>query len=52
MQKIPFHTDFSETSMNAIEYALKLLKYEKIDFTIMNAFADEAYKIPREHSLT
>ncbi|GER60049.1 hypothetical protein ULMA_21570 [Patiriisocius marinus] len=43
MRKILIPTDFSETSMNAIEYALELFKYDKCEFIIMNAFADEVY---------
>tara|TARA_B100000809_G_C15140796_1_gene533230 strand:- start:1102 stop:1947 length:846 start_codon:yes stop_codon:yes gene_type:complete len=50
MQKVLIPTDFSETSMNAIKYAMSLLKYDKIDFTIMNAFADEVYKSTKEMS--
>ncbi len=44
MRKIVIPTDFSETSLNAIDYALELLKYEKCEFIIMNAFADEVYE--------
>lgn len=44
MKKILIPTDFSETSMNAIQYALELFKYDKSEFIIMNAFADEVYK--------
>ncbi|WP_432410110.1 universal stress protein [Rasiella sp. SM2506] len=44
MRKIVIPTDFSETSINAIEYALELFKYEKCEFIIMNAFADEVYE--------
>lgn len=44
MKKILIPTDFSETSMNAITYAMRLLKHEKSEFTIMNAFADEVYE--------
>ncbi len=44
MKKVLIPTDFSETSMNAIKYAMQLLKYDISEFTIMNAFADEVYK--------
>jgi nucleotide-binding universal stress UspA family protein len=44
MRKILIPTDFSETSMNAIKYALELFKYDKSDFIIMHAFADEVYE--------
>jgi len=48
MKKILIPTDFSETSMNAIKYAMELFKYDKSEFTIMNAFADEVYKNTKE----
>lgn len=48
MKKILIPTDFSETSMNAIKYAMQLLKYDKSEFTIMNAFADEVYENTNE----
>lgn len=44
MKKIVIPTDFSETSMNAIQYALELFKYDTCEFIILNAFADEVYK--------
>jgi nucleotide-binding universal stress UspA family protein len=44
MRKILIPTDFSETSMNAIEYALELFKYETCEFIVMHAFADEVYE--------
>ncbi len=43
MRKILIPTDFSETSMNAIEYALELFKYDTCEFIVMHAFADEVY---------
>ena len=43
MMKVLVPTDFSENSMNAIMYALELFKYEKCEFLIINAFADEVY---------
>lgn len=44
MKKILIPTDFSETSMNAIKYAMALFKYDRCDITIMNAFADAVYE--------
>ena len=44
MRTIIIPTDFSETAENAIRYAVELFKYEKSEFIIMNAFADEVYK--------
>ncbi len=44
MKKIVIPTDFSETSMNAIKYAMQLFKYDRCEFTIMHAFADEVYE--------
>lgn len=48
MRKIVIPTDFSETSMNAIVYALELFKYDTSEFIIMNAFADAVYKDTKE----
>jgi nucleotide-binding universal stress UspA family protein len=48
MKKILIPTDFSETSMNAIKYAMHLLKYDKSEFIIMNAFADDVYENAKE----
>lgn len=47
MRKILIPTDFSENALNAIKYALELFKYERSEFIIMHAFADEVY----EHSI-
>jgi len=44
MRKILIPTDFSENAMNAITYAMELFKYERSDFIIMHAFADEVYE--------
>lgn len=44
MRKILIPIDFSENAMNAIKYALNLFKYDKSEFLIMNAFADEVYE--------
>lgn len=50
MVKLIIPTDFSETAMNAIFYALELMKYEKCDITIVHAFADEVYENTTEMS--
>lgn len=43
MRKILIPTDFSDNAMNAIRYAVELFKYERSDFLIMHAYADEVY---------
>jgi nucleotide-binding universal stress UspA family protein len=43
MRKVLIPTDFSNNSLNAIRYALELFKYERSDFFIIHAFADEVY---------
>ncbi len=43
MLKILIPTDYSENAMNAIKYALELFKYERCDFCILHAYADEVY---------
>ncbi len=43
MRKILIPTDFSKNGMNAIRYAVELFKYERCDFFIMHAYADEVY---------
>ena len=48
MKKILIPIDFSETSMNAIKYAMHLLKFDKTEFIIMNAFADDVYANTKE----
>ncbi|MDO6491015.1 MAG: universal stress protein [Cellulophaga sp.] len=44
MKKIVIPTDFSETAMNAIMYAIHLFKHDISQITIIHAFADEVYK--------
>jgi nucleotide-binding universal stress UspA family protein len=44
MRKVLIPTDFSENAMNAISYALELFKYERSEFLIMHAYADEVYE--------
>ncbi|WP_378182650.1 universal stress protein [Aquimarina sp. SS2-1] len=43
MRKILIPTDFSKNAMNAIQYAVELFKYEKCEFLIFHAYADEVY---------
>ncbi len=43
MRKVLIPTDFSENAMNAIKYAMELFKYQRSEFIIMHAFADEVY---------
>ncbi|WP_271765724.1 universal stress protein [Aquimarina algiphila] len=44
MRKIVIPTDFSENAMNALQYAVELFKYERCEFFILNAYADEVYE--------
>lgn len=44
MRKVLIPTDFSENALNAIRYALELYKYERSEFFIIHAFADEVYE--------
>lgn len=44
MRKILIPTDFSKNAMNAIRYALEAFKYERSEFFIMHAYADEVYE--------
>ncbi|MBJ7882055.1 universal stress protein [Gelidibacter salicanalis] len=44
MRRILIPTDFSDNAMNAVRYALELLKYEKCDFYIMHAYQDAVHK--------
>ena len=50
MRKIVIPTDFSETAMNAIRYAVELFKYERCEFLVLNAYADEVYENTQEMS--
>jgi len=43
MRKILIPTDFSENALNAIRYATELFKYERSEFLIFHAYADEVY---------
>lgn len=52
MRKVLAPTDFSEDAMNAIRYALELFKYERSEFIIMHAYADEVYENTSKMSRT
>ncbi|WP_106793403.1 universal stress protein [Aquimarina sp. Aq78] len=43
MRKILIPTDFSENAMNALRYAVEFFKYERCDFFVLHAYADEVY---------
>ncbi|MFL1896222.1 universal stress protein [Aquimarina sp. 2-A2] len=43
MKKIIVPTDFSDNALNALHYAVELFKYERCEFFIMHAYADEVY---------
>mgnify|MGYP003120244140 CR=1 FL=1 len=43
MRKILLPTDFSENAFNALKYAVELFKYEKSEFILLHAYADEVY---------
>lgn len=43
MRKIVIPTDFSDNAFNALKYAAELFKYEKSEFFILHAYADEVY---------
>jgi len=43
MRKILIPTDFSENALNALRYATELFKYERCEFFIFHAYADEVY---------
>lgn len=44
MRKVLIPTDFSENAFNALKYACQIFKYEKCEFFIMHAYADEVYR--------
>lgn len=43
MRKIIIPSDFSENAFNALKFAAELFKYERSDFFILHAYADEVY---------
>jgi nucleotide-binding universal stress UspA family protein len=46
MKRIILPTDFSETSMNAIRYALRMFEKEPCTFYLLNTFTPAAYHVP------
>ncbi|SDE48351.1 Nucleotide-binding universal stress protein, UspA family [Pricia antarctica] len=52
MRKVLIPTDFSENAFNALKYACQVFKYEKSEFYIIHAYADEVYRedIAKERS--
>lgn len=45
MRKVLVPTDFSENAFNALKYACQIFKYEKSEFLIVHAYADEVYRL-------
>ncbi|MGB7785044.1 MAG: universal stress protein [Salinimicrobium sp.] len=43
MRKVIIPTDFSENAFNALKFAAELFKYEKSEFYLLHAYADEVY---------
>lgn len=43
MRTVAIPTDFSENAFNALEYAAQLFKYEKTEFYLLHAYAEEVY---------
>lgn len=43
MRKVVIPTDFSENSLNALKYACQVFKYERSEFYVVHAYADEVY---------
>jgi len=44
MRKVVIPTDFSENAFNALKYTCQIFKYERSDFLILHAYADEVYQ--------
>ncbi len=44
MRKVLVPTDFSENAFNALKYACQVFKYERCEFFLMHAYADEVYR--------
>lgn len=44
MRKVVVPTDFSKNAFNALKYACQLFKYNRTDFFILHAYADEVYQ--------
>lgn len=43
MKKVVVPSDFSENAFDALKFAAEILKYEKCQFFILHAYADEVY---------
>ena len=43
MRKVLIPTDFSKNAFNALKYACQVFKYEKSEFFIVHAYADQVY---------
>ena len=46
MKRVILPTDFSETAMNAIRYAVRLFEKESCTFYLLNTFTPAAYHVP------
>lgn len=44
MRKVLVPTDFSDNAFNALQYACQVFKYERSDFFLIHAYADEVYQ--------
>ncbi|MEN8787983.1 MAG: universal stress protein [Flavobacteriaceae bacterium] len=44
MRKVVVPTDFSLNAFNALKYACQVFKYERSEFYILHAYADEVYR--------
>lgn len=44
MRKVLVPTDFSDNAYNALKYACQIFKYEKSEFFVVHAYADEVYR--------
>ncbi|WP_373071933.1 universal stress protein [Zeaxanthinibacter enoshimensis] len=44
MRKVIIPSDFSENAFNALKYACQVFKYEKSEFYLVHAYADEVYQ--------
>ncbi|MDH3699270.1 MAG: universal stress protein [Flavobacteriaceae bacterium] len=45
LRKIVIPTDFSANAFNALSYATQLFKYQRCDFYLLHAYADEVYDL-------
>ena len=44
MKKVIFPTDFSDDAFDALKFAAELFKYDKTEFFIVHAYADQVYE--------